>query len=93
MKLIKQTVYLPVKDGDSEISVSYWERDTHIVDVKEESGYFFTLDQLNEYTQNVIKQALETAAEKADACIDMNEDAYVEGSIWPEVDKQSKKTP
>jgi hypothetical protein len=29
-------------------------------------GYFFTPEQLNEYTQSVIKQALETAAEKAD---------------------------
>lgn len=28
-------------------------------------GYFFTQKQLNEYTQNVIKQTLETAAEKA----------------------------
>jgi hypothetical protein len=28
-------------------------------------GYFFTPEQLNEYTQSVIKQALETAAEKA----------------------------
>jgi len=27
-------------------------------------GYFFTPEQLNEYTQSVIKQALETAAEK-----------------------------
>ena len=53
----KKTVYLPLKDGNSEISVSYWERDTHIVDVKEESGYFFTPEQLNEYTANVIKQA------------------------------------
>lgn len=26
-------------------------------------GYFFTSEQLNEYTQKVIKQALETAAE------------------------------
>ena len=46
MKPIKQTIYLPVKDGDSEISVSYWERDTHIVDVKEKSGYFFTPEHL-----------------------------------------------
>ena len=28
-------------------------------------GYFFTPKQLNEYTQKVIKQTLETAAEKA----------------------------
>lgn len=29
-------------------------------------GYFFTPEQLNEYTQSVIKQALETAADKAE---------------------------
>lgn len=29
-------------------------------------GFFFTPEQLNEYTQGVIKQALETAAEKID---------------------------
>lgn len=28
-------------------------------------GYFFTAEQLNEYTANVIQQALKTAAEKA----------------------------
>lgn len=35
---------------------------------KEENdyGYFFTPEQLNEYTQKVIKQTLETAAEKVD---------------------------
>jgi glycerophosphoryl diester phosphodiesterase len=33
--------------------------------LKQQEGYFFTPEQLNEYTANVIKQALETAAEKA----------------------------
>ena len=51
MKPTKQTVYLPVED--------------FITPVKEE-GYFFTPEQLNEYTQGVIKQALETAADKAE---------------------------
>lgn len=32
---------------------------------KKETGYFFTSEQLNEYTANVIKQALETAAENS----------------------------
>lgn len=35
--------------------------------LKQQEGYFFTPEQLNEYTANVIKQALETAAEKAEA--------------------------
>lgn len=32
---------------------------------KKQTGYFFTSEQLNEYTKGVIKQALETAADKA----------------------------
>lgn len=57
----KQTVYLPVED--------YLERQWNepfedIVNAKE--GYFFTPEQLNEYTQSVIKQALETAADKVE---------------------------
>jgi hypothetical protein len=34
--------------------------------LKHQEGYFFTPEQINEYTQSVIKQALETAAKKAD---------------------------
>lgn len=49
----KQTVYLPVEG----LTI------TEFMECKE--GYFFTPEQLNEYTANVIKQALETAAEKA----------------------------
>lgn len=65
-KLTKQTVYLPVKEGESEISVSHWEKDTYITDVKEQQVFVFTPEQLNEYVTNIIKQALETAAAKAD---------------------------
>ena len=34
-------------------------------DLDKQEGYFFTPEQLNEYTQRVIKQALQTAALKA----------------------------
>lgn len=44
----------------------------------------FTPEQLNEYTQNVIKQALETAAEKAESYV-FEED----GETCCEVRKQS----
>ena len=59
----KQTVYLPVK-------VEYGLK-TELI---EEEGYFFTPEQLNEYTFNVIKQALNTAAEKAKVVKDLGED-------------------
>lgn len=83
MKLTKQTVYLPV-NGEQEKVVCHdypdW-MDT-ISGVIEEEGYFFTPEQLNEYTANVIKQALETAAEKALCDFD-------EGGCTEFVDEQS----
>lgn len=40
---------------------------THNMDgYDKKEGYFFTPEQLNRYTTNVIKQALETAAEEAE---------------------------
>ena len=62
--LTKQTVYLPA-DGKSCDFIVRWYDDSYENDVKREEGYFFTPEQLNEYTQSVIKQTLETAAEKA----------------------------
>lgn len=100
----KQTVYLPVNveegldtlsntNGNGEkltyISEDIKSQNAYSHWLKKKEGYFFTPEQLNEYTRNIIKQALETAAEKADAFIDMNEDAYIEGNVWSEVDKES----
>ncbi len=67
MKPTKQTVYLPV-NGEPPLVVCYDNSDWYdsITGVVEKKGYFFTPEQLNEYTQKVIKQALETAAENAD---------------------------
>ena len=64
MKPTKQTVYLPVNAKDCNFIVK-WYDESYENDVKKEEGYFFTPEQLNEYTANVIKQTLETAAEKA----------------------------
>lgn len=33
--------------------------------LKQQEGYFFTPEQLNEYTKSVIKQSVETAAERS----------------------------
>lgn len=81
MKPTKQTVYLPKASFP-----------TSVVGIasdlfKVEEGYFFTPEQLNEYTQGVIKQALEDAAEKAER--EWCSDGYSTG-MWIEVlDKQS----
>ena len=62
----KQTVYLPV-NGDYLTAVCTFENEwVHQETVVDQEGYFFTPEQLNEYTQSVIKQALETAAENAE---------------------------
>jgi hypothetical protein len=67
----KQTVYLPLKI-ENPTDKSF--------DVRE--GYFFTAEELNEYTQNVIKQALETAAEKA-TVTPIDHEEISEGSFRP----------
>ena len=51
-------------------------------------GYFFTPEQLNEYTANVIKQALETGAEKAEPNI-LNKCAKNPKFTIVDVDKKS----
>jgi hypothetical protein len=77
MKPTKQTVYLPVEITEEfwEKYDNGEKPDYEVIDadtgercdewINKQEGYFFTPEQLNEYTQSVIKQALETAAEKA----------------------------
>lgn len=79
MKPTKQTVYLPKAAFP-----------TSVVGIasdlfKVEKGYFFTPEQLNEYTQDVIKQALETAAENAE----ITNKAKFSGDYNPVVDEES----
>ena len=78
MKLTKQTVYLPVKIDDEfwtkwdngekpDYDLAHVETGENIESwVNEKEGYFFTPEQLNEYTANVITTTLETAADKAE---------------------------
>lgn len=73
---LKQTVYLPVNE-QYEYSLAYWdkrdrsyqiEKDKNGEDIslKEQEGYFFTPEELNEYTANVIKKALKVAVENVE---------------------------
>lgn len=101
MKIIsKQTVYLPVEithefwekydsgeekpdyeivDADNGERIDEW--------VNKQEGYFFTPEELNEYTANVIKQTLETAAEKADlTCLKKSQ--YSKKARWKKVSKK-----
>lgn len=90
MKPTKQTVYLPVEyndiiDGKIKISeIQYMTKDLILI---KEDLFVFTPEQLNEYTENVIKQALEIAAKK----VEMTGIAYGnDNSITDyEVDKKS----
>lgn len=69
MKPTKQTVYLPA-NGDYPKCVTDDNIPEFYDTVIEKEGYFFTTEQLNEYTQKVIKKALETAAEKVEVKIE-----------------------
>ena len=76
-KLIKQTVYLPVNGDypkyvvDDEIPEFY---DT----VEPQEGYFFTPEQLNQLLSDVIKDALDTGADKAETeCDEGGETGFV----------------
>ena len=80
--MTKQTVYLPA-DGKSCDFIVRWYDDSYENDVKREEGYFFTPEQLNEDRANVIKQALETAAEKVE-----HEEYKFDGK-QPQISKQS----
>ena len=68
MRLTKQIVYLPVSEfNSSERAIcTIGIPDLYGDKVVEQEGYFFTPEQLNQYTANVVRQALETAAENAD---------------------------
>ena len=57
---IKQEVYLSTDNGGMTVSRSGY--DTYDI-VEEQDGYFFNTEQLNELLSNVIKDALDTAAE------------------------------
>ena len=83
MKPTKQTVYLPVKEANLE--ENYYLQDLNGEFYLEQKGYFFTPEQLNEYTQSVIKQALETAAENAE----ITNKAKFSGDYNPVVDEES----
>lgn len=59
----KQTVYLQTVS----ISSMFVIEEGRIYDnVEEEQGYFFTPEQLNEYTANVIKKSLKVAVENVE---------------------------
>lgn len=86
-KPIKQTVYLPVQEN-----IIF-----HTEHFKKKEGYFFTPEELNKYTQTVIKQTLETAVEKAYVTyvdLETNEefdytDVITDDGVGADVNKQS----
>jgi hypothetical protein len=65
-ELPKPSKYLVLKEnGDKDFVYTPFSKDvTHWL--KEQKAFVFTVEELNEYTQNVIKQALETAADRAE---------------------------
>ena len=65
----KQTVYLPVrvlnnKGEKSDLNSIVEGKQTPVI--RGEEGYFFTPEQLNQFISNVIKDTLDTAADKVE---------------------------
>jgi hypothetical protein len=58
----KQTVYLQSANKQATFVVSN-DNLSWINLVKPQEGYFFTAEEFNEYTESVIKQAIDTAEE------------------------------
>lgn len=65
----KQTAYIPtsLSDKESNQGTLYNTHTGHqsMVSLRRIEAFVFTPEQLNEYTANIIKQALEAAADKA----------------------------
>lgn len=89
----KQTVYLPV-NGVSEKYVISDNDSGYFNGVIEQKGYFFTPEQLNEYTANVIKQALEIAAErvKDEIACDYESTVHYNLSVKPSIKSSFDET-
>ena len=65
---IKQEVYLPVRDetkidDETEYIAAEYYNGAYVEGIERKEGYFFTTEQLNQHISNVIKDALDTAAE------------------------------
>jgi hypothetical protein len=67
----KQTVYLPV-NGETKFAITVYDNGEYVEGVIEKEGYFFTPEQLNEYTRNVGIAFLETAAENTETLLWQN---------------------
>lgn len=97
MKPIEQTVYFLKEDVNLE--ENYYIQDLNGEFYLEQKGYFFTTEQLNEYTETVIKEALLVASEKSLLSIDgivekSNGQGYivVEGNHYSETEIDIDKT-
>ena len=99
-----ETVYLPTSISSAKLQVGtidekdYYKSFIKECNVNEQTGYFFTPEQLNQFISNVIKDTLDTAAEKATLLADgkltyYNRYIVQEGNHYSEieidVDKQS----
>lgn len=96
MKPTKQIVYLPVKVEDASgnyipdksvlLVKEQGEMDKFWIDlVSQKQGYFFTPEQLNQLLSDVIKDTLNTAADKAE----ITNKAKFSGDYNPVVDEES----
>lgn len=65
MNKSKEVFYVPVTTDEPCLVVQEYQRDYVLDLVRKREGYVFTAEELNDYTTNVIKRALDAAAEEA----------------------------
>lgn len=65
----KQTVYIPIKEHSV---FKILEGGTTLENCYPQEGYFFTAEELNEYTTSIIKQALETDTTTSKSTLELN---------------------
>lgn len=82
IKAPSYNVFDHVKSGlyHKQTEITHW--------LKPQEGYFFTSKQLNEYTANVVRQTLKTAAEKAKTEFQSTWQQKIRG-VQPDVNKHS----
>lgn len=79
MKLEKQIVYVPLNNSTLDLI----EKGRLLDTIEKHEKFVFTSQQLNKYTKNVIKEALEVAAERAYALV-KDHDLYIREYVGTE---------
>ena len=68
--MTKKTVYIPSNKGNLFLVEERWNKSDVHFNLKEQELYTFTEEELNQYTESVIRKALVIAAENLELSLD-----------------------